>query len=137
MSSRKPVIEIDGRAFDTLEGFLRHFSERALSGHKLSRSLDAFNDVLRGGFGTPEDGFVLRWNDHEISRQRLGYAETARQLEERLSSCHPVHRNNVARELEDARRCEGPTVFDWLLEIIRNHGAGGTESEDNVELELR
>jgi hypothetical protein len=34
------------------------------------------NDILRGGFGTPDDGFTLRWKNHDISRQRLGYRET-------------------------------------------------------------
>jgi hypothetical protein len=27
-------------------------------------------------------------------------------------------------------------VFDWLVEIIRDHGAGGDQAEDNVELVL-
>lgn len=38
--------------------------------------LDAFNDILRGGFGTPEGGFVLRWARSEISRKNLSYPET-------------------------------------------------------------
>lgn len=137
MSFGRPVIEFDGSAFETLDGFFTHFSERALGGQHWGRNLDAFNDVLRGGFGTPDGGFVLRWNDHAISRQRLGYAETARQLEKRLSSCHPENRLQVERELNDARRGEGPTVFDWLLDIIRDHGVGGSEAEDHVELQLR
>jgi hypothetical protein len=31
---------------------------------------------------------------------------------------------------------EGSTVFDWLIEIIRDHGPGGSESEDGVILDL-
>jgi hypothetical protein len=30
----------------------------------------------------------------------------------------------------------GPTVFDWLVEIIGVHTAGGREAEDNVVLVL-
>jgi hypothetical protein len=31
---------------------------------------------------------------------------------------------------------EGPTIFDWLLDIIAVHGHGGEEAKDGVELEL-
>jgi hypothetical protein len=30
----------------------------------------------------------------------------------------------------------GETVFDWLVEIIRDHDAGGEQSEDQVRLIL-
>ena len=38
--------------------------------------LDAFNDILRGGFGTPENSWVLRRLDSESSRTALGYEAT-------------------------------------------------------------
>ena len=63
------------------------------------RNLDAFNDILRGGFGTPDDGFILRWLNHDVSRRRLGYPETVRQLELRLERCHPTNRERVRAEL--------------------------------------
>ena len=56
----KPVIELDGSRFKTLEEFYDHFEERALD-CSWGKNLDAFNDVLRGGFGTPEKGFKLLW----------------------------------------------------------------------------
>jgi hypothetical protein len=31
---------------------------------------------------------------------------------------------------ELARRGEGPTVFDWLVEIVRDHGADGSQAVD-------
>jgi hypothetical protein len=43
-----------------------------LEDHNWRGNLDAFNDILRGGFGTPEDGFVFRWLDAQRSRQALG-----------------------------------------------------------------
>ncbi len=42
----------------------------------------------------------------------------------------------MGKELEQARRGVGPTVFDWLVEIIEFHCAGGREQEDGVELLL-
>jgi hypothetical protein len=99
-------------------------------------NLDGFNDVLRGGFGTPEEVFTIRWKNREISRQRLGYPETVRQLELRLAQCHPANRARVSQDLEQARAKQGPTVFEWLTEIIRDHGPGGSEAEDGVHLLL-
>jgi hypothetical protein len=99
-------------------------------------NLDAFNDILRGGFGTPDSGFTLVWRNHDLSRERLGYPETVRQLERRLERCHPANRGEVRAELAEARCERGPTVFDWLLEIIRIHGPEGEEAKDGVELIL-
>lgn len=132
----KPRLIIDGAAFDTLEGFFQHFSEIAVGGFRWGHNLDAFNDVLRGGFGTPEGGFMLEWREHARSRERLGYPETTRQLELMLQRCHPSNRPSVLSRLADARKGQGPTVFDWLVQIIADHGPGGDESEDGVELVL-
>ena len=131
----KTVCVIDGACFDTLETFYIHALE-ALTGTGWESNLDAFNDILRGGFGTPEGGYILRWRNWELSRQRLGYAETVRQLRLRLGQCHPSNVPLVTRQLEDACHGRGPTVFDWLVEIIQVHCPGGEEEEDGVELEF-
>ena len=128
---------IDGTAFRTLEEFAAHFSAKVLNGYEWHGNLDAFNDILRGGFGTPDDGFVLIWQNSDVSRENLGYLETIRQLERRLVECHPSNRAKVKSELDAARRCEGSTVFDWLVEIIKDHGPEEAEREDRVELLLQ
>jgi len=43
---------------------------------------------------------------------------------------------SVKRDIEAARRGEGQTIAEIIIDIIRNHGPGGTEEEDGVELEL-
>src|SRR5262245_11365303 len=123
--------EIDGRDFSTLEGFYDEISRVLIPGPGWGHNLNAFQDILHGGFGTPDEGFVFRWNNHVVSRQRLGYPETVRQLEEHLKHCHPTGRESVRRELDLARAREGPTVFDWLVEILTD-----AEAADNVYLEL-
>lgn len=134
----KEIFVIDGADFDSLEGFFCEISRMLIPevswGPNLN--LDAFNDILRGGFGTPDEGFILCWRNSDISRQRLGYEETVRQLEKRLTRCHPSNVPHIQDELEQAKRHQGPTVFDWLVEIIRTHGEGGEEAEDGVELRL-
>lgn len=134
--NKKRFYEINGDNFDTLEEFFDEISKVLIPGAKWGRNLDAFNDILRGGFGTPEEGFVLKWVNSARSKQVLGYPETIRQLEKRLERCHPSNIPNVHCDLDAAKKHRGPTVFDWLIEIIRLHGPGGEESEDNVELLL-
>jgi RNAse (barnase) inhibitor barstar len=135
--ANRQVYEIDGEDFSTLEEFYDEISRKVIPNASWGRNLDAFNDLLRGGFGTPVSGFVLRWKNSGLSRRRLSYSETVRELESRLQSCHPTNRSNVAADLERAKNEIGPTVFDWIMAIVQDHGAGGTESEDRVELELK
>ncbi|MGW2651983.1 barstar family protein, partial [Streptomyces sp. NPDC001393] len=78
-----------------------------------------------GGFGAPDDDdYVVEWRDHKASREYLGYAETARQLEIRLSRCHPTNRPAVSADLAAAREERGTTVFDWLTEIFEDRAPG-------------
>lgn len=65
---------VDGAHFGSLDEFFDHFGVRVIPGAAWGRNMNAFNDVLRGGFGTPDHGFSLRWIDHEQSRRRLGDA---------------------------------------------------------------
>jgi hypothetical protein len=137
MVAPKPTLHIDGIEFSTLEGFFDQVSSRIIPDATWGRNLDAFNDILRGGFGTPEGGFVLYWNNHDVSKRRLGYEETVRQLRKRLTRCHPSNVPSVESQLAAALRHEGSTVFDWLVEIIRVHCTGGEEQEDGIELILQ
>jgi hypothetical protein len=101
-----------------LEGFFQEFGRQVIPGSRWGENLDAFNDVLRGGFGTPDEGFVLVWRNSDISRSKLGHEAMARKLEERLTR----YRSSAAEaELAAARRGEGETVFDLLVEIIQGH----------------
>ena len=134
--SDKRIYELDGARFSTLEEFYEEVSRVLIPGADWGRNLDAFNDILRGGFGTPAGGFILRWKDSERSRTRLGHKETVRQLELRLKSCHPSNRKLVRHQIRDAKAGRGETIFDTLLDIISYHTQGGPESQDGVELEL-
>ncbi|MEI8212982.1 MAG: barstar family protein [Planctomycetota bacterium] len=133
---QKPVIEIDGLSFDSLAGFFDVFDTVVLGVTNFGQNLDAFNDVLRGGFGSPDGGFVLRWRNSKVSRDRLGYDETIRFLERKITTCHPSNVVSVLGDLKLARSGEGETLFDIICGIIQNHGPGGEEAEDGIVLEL-
>jgi RNAse (barnase) inhibitor barstar len=127
----KRVYGIIGTDVSSLDQFFEEISIKLVPGADWGKNLDAFNDVLRGGFGTPGGGFVLRWNNSDISREWLGYPETVRQLGLRLQTCNRLSRKTVLEQLKLAESESGDTVFDWLVDIILAH------SDDGVELELR
>jgi len=120
------VYLINGSQVESLEDFWRLIGEAVNgSGGYFGGNLDAFNDCLSGGFGTPEDDdFIVEWRGHELSRASLGYPETARQLKLRLARCHPSSKPRVRAELKAARAGHGPTVFDWLVEIFEDQIPG-------------
>ena len=128
----EPVsIVIDGANFSTLDEFYTEM-ERILTGDlgwRPGRSLDAFNDLLRGGFGVHEYGQPLdvRWVRSEKSRRDLGYAETERYWTQLLGRCHPSNRERVQEKLDAARRGEGKTLFDMLVDIILDSGDSGRQ----------
>jgi RNAse (barnase) inhibitor barstar len=128
--------KLSGANITSLESFYDEISRVLVPNVEWGENLDAFDDILHGGFGTPNEGFVLRWTHSETSRLALGYPETVRQLESKLERCHHTNRVAVRAQLERAMHNEGPTIFDYLVEIIGEHDAGGGQSEDNVRLIL-
>lgn len=71
----KQIYEIDGARINSLEDFFAEVSHNIIPNAEWGRNLDAFNDILRGGFGTPDEGFVIRWKNSALSRERLGYGQ--------------------------------------------------------------
>src|SRR5947208_173006 len=84
---------LDGSRFTTLIECAAEFTQVLGLTLPWNGNLDAFNDFLHGGFGTPDNGFILTWRHSEVSRQRLDYGETLHWLQERVHDCHP---SNVA-----------------------------------------
>lgn len=130
-----PILVIDGSRFDDLDGFAREFSS-FLTDHTWRGNLDALNDILWGGFGTPEGGFELRWLNSETSRRALGWPATITRYERLLQTCHPDNRARIQHELDEARQHRGQILFDLIVEIIQAHGPGRSESENGVVLVL-
>lgn len=69
----RPSFEIDGTTFRDVDGFYRAFAQATeITGFTIA-NLDAFDDVLRGGYGKiTEQGFTLWWTNSEVSKKRLG-----------------------------------------------------------------
>ena len=56
----------DGSRTSSLEAFYDEISRVLIPNHDWGRNLDAFDDILRGGFGTPDEGFTLKWRHSAI-----------------------------------------------------------------------
>lgn len=80
---------------------------------------------------------MLKWVNSDSSRLALSYDAMARWLEQILLTCHPSHRASIEARVSNAQRGQGQTLFDMIVEIIYDHGPGGSESEDGIILELR
>jgi len=114
---------LDGAAFNGLDTFYDHAGEVLCPGFDWGRNLDAFNDILRGGFGAFECGeeIELVWKGATKSKQDLGHRETEAWLEENLERVHPTNRERWRERLAAARAGKGKTLYDELVEIIQGH----------------
>ncbi|MBD3883687.1 barstar family protein [Phormidium tenue FACHB-886] len=124
----KPEYVLDGRRTTTLEAFYAEITQVLLSGQPWGDNLDALHAVLRGDYGQLPEQFRLVWRDAKVAQTALGYPHTVHQLMQRLRDCHPTVLIKTAWALRAALREQGPTVYDWLVELIEEH--------PNVELVL-
>lgn len=69
-------VVIDGNNFEDLEGFYCEIDKLLTKDleWKTGHNLDAFNDLLRGGFGVHEFGqsIVIKWINYDKSKKDLG-----------------------------------------------------------------
>ncbi len=72
----REMFTIDGRRFSNMAGFYDEVEQVFICGldWKIGRNLNAFNDILRGGFGRHEYGqpIPIKWLSYEKSVRDLG-----------------------------------------------------------------
>ncbi|MDE6580352.1 MAG: barstar family protein [Ruminiclostridium sp.] len=123
MNDRKRIkITIDGAKFSTLEEFYNEI-DRLLTKDltwRTGHNMDAFHDLLRGGFGVHEygEGVDFVWVNSDKSRQDLGYEATALYWDKIAEKCHPTNRKKMAEKAMLARKCKGETLFDIIAAQI-------------------
>lgn len=115
---------LDGENFSSMSEFYdeaeRVFT-RELPWHP-GRNLDAFNDLLRGGFGVHEYGepITVRWLHSEKSREDLDYTATAAWYAECLERCASASRPRIRHRMEEAMEHRGETLMDMICRIIED-----------------
>lgn len=112
---------IDGKEFATLEGFYDVLGRTLQLGENWGRNLDALDEVLCGGVGALKHGDTILWKNPMLSRMCLGYDETVRQLERQLREADVSQHSAIFEAIALAKTKKGETVFDWLVEIFRDH----------------
>lgn len=69
------IIEINGNKFSNMNGFYREEESKMTSelNWEIGRNLNAFNDVLYGGFGVHDvdEKYILKWHRSEKSKLEL------------------------------------------------------------------
>lgn len=110
------VFEIDGDKFDDFAGFIREFNRAFVAhvGGQWNGNLDAFHDYL----SWPSDPYTLRWRKSWKSRRDLGYEATIVWYLKKIMDSSPPSKSTWWEPLQAARKHQGPTLFDWLLESI-------------------
>jgi hypothetical protein len=113
-------VEIDGRDFRTLDEFFEVIGAVLVPGEAWGKNLDAFNDILCWPLVRDPEPYVLVWRWSNLSRWRLNHGETDRYWEAVIQAGNKPSAWQ-AEQRTRAGPCEGPTAFDWLVEIIQRH----------------
>lgn len=134
--SMKNII-IDGNKFSDLEGFYIEIDKLLTKDldWKTGHNMDAFNDLLRGGFGVHEYGEPLHimWINFAKSRQDLGYNATKNYYQDILKRCQPSNRENIKKKLQEIENCQGKTILDIIIDIILDTADSGHCCELEIE----
>lgn len=118
----KQTIIINGDNFTDLESFYDEI-DRVLTkdldwdtGH----NLDAFNDLLRGGFGIYEyeEPIKLIWKNISKSNTDLGLEATKKWYERKITENKIENQQFFTDKLKELTDKNGQTLFDIIIEII-------------------
>lgn len=120
----KYTITIDGTHFSTIDEFFDEIDKLLTQNlsWKTGHNMDAFHDLLRGGFGVHEvgEGIDFYWIHADKSQQDFGYEATILYWEKIFQKCHPTNRKEVMLKIKAAKAHEGKTLFDIIIDEILN-----------------
>lgn len=129
----KKKIIINGKSIKDIATFYEEINRVLMSEEdwNIGNSLDAFNDLLYGGFGgiDGDEPITLVWLDSNESREALGYQVTRFYYEEKLKPDSPFNKKMFQEKLSALENGTGETYFEIIVSIIYAH--------ENIELDLR
>ncbi|SEJ61219.1 Barstar (barnase inhibitor) [Dyadobacter koreensis] len=121
----KKRIIINGSSIKDIPTFYQEINRIFMSDEnwEIGQSLDAFNDLLYGGFGVIKSGEAVEliWNNSEESRQSLGYAVTKAYYNEKLKPDSPFNKEMFREKLVALENGNGETYFEIILSVITDH----------------
>lgn len=118
-------IIIDGNKIHDKASFYEEINRKFMQNEswQLAESLDAFDDLLYGGFGEIKEGEEVKlvWQNFEENRQSLGLEFTKGYYLEKLQHPDDFDTNIIQKKLDDLENGAGQTYFEILVEIITEH----------------
>ncbi len=121
----KLVLQIEGSAINDIASLYAEINRVFMVGEawQLGPSLDALDDLLRGGYGAlaGQAQVTLIWRDIAHSRTALGMEATRQWLQAKLDTPGSFNTQAIARQLQALQQGEGPTYFEIVMQIIASH----------------
>jgi RNAse (barnase) inhibitor barstar len=121
----KPFVSIEGSNIHDIASFYEEINRVFMRNEEwqLGNSLDAFNDLLYGGFGVLDQNAEtdIIWKDMNISREALGYEATKAFYTQKLAPDSPYNKSYHQEKLKELESGKGQTYFDIVLEVIADH----------------
>jgi RNAse (barnase) inhibitor barstar len=115
------IVEIDGRDFPSLDEFFEVIGAALIPGAPWGKNLDAFNDLLCWPLARDPEPYVLVWRRSRLSQRRLNHGAAELYWHHVIRAGGGKPSAWQADQLTRAERCEGPTAFDWIVQIIEGH----------------
>lgn len=124
MATEKHLI-LEGSRVCDIKTFYDEINRVFMAGEKwqLGESLDALDDMFRGGYGASQgfDRIILNWRDMDHCRRALGVETTRRWLLSKLAMPEIYSSARIKAQLDALDRGDGPTYFEIILDMIAGH----------------
>ena len=118
-------ITIDGGSIHDISSFYAEINRVFMADEdwEIGNSLDAFHDLLFGGYGALKeaDHAEIHWQNIESSRKSLGYEVTKAYYLQKLYPDSPFNQKHFATKLAALENGTGETYFDTILGIVAEH----------------
>lgn len=119
---------IDSNNFSDYKGFIKEFNKNVFGDDYWQGNLDAFNDMLYGGYGTPQipdetEDFIILWKNAYKSEKELGVKQRSDSLwgDEEMKYIPESNWGIIQKQKELAEIGCGETMFMSLVSIIASH----------------
>ncbi|CCH51388.1 putative barnase inhibitor [Fibrisoma limi BUZ 3] len=118
-------IAIEGNAINDIASFYEEINRVFMMEESwtIGPSLDAFNDLLYGGYGALQGAqwVELFWRHMDHSHKALGYQTTRNYYLDKLRPGSPYNRKLFAEKLGALDSGHGETYFDSVMAILAEH----------------
>lgn len=118
-------IIIDGNQIHDIKSLYEEINLKFMQGEdwQLGESLDAFDDLLYGGFGAikGDEPINLVWENFENNREVLGFYLTLNFYENKLKQPQIFNKKIIEDKIQKLKNTGRDTYFDIILEIIASH----------------